>query len=171
MTRLNAALEEEKEQLEGSVEGLSAVRDGRVVELEATVEGLSARLTELEEEKARNDALKSALATLKAPKGAASEGPSAAQVKAATAFTIIDLQEKQHKIQQQVETAELRKKHIELEMKEAQEKLKACGEDIDKIRSSGKAAWEQVGIKTVPYRDPFHTGLSKRTPTGGYFTS
>ena len=44
--------------------------------------------------------------------------------------------------------------------------MKKVQEEIDVERSSGKAVWETVGIGTVPYRDPFHTGLSKRTPTG-----
>ena len=46
------------------------------------------------------------------------------------------------------------------------QEMKQVQEEIDKERSSGKAVWETVGIQTVSYRDPFHTGLSKRTPTG-----
>ena len=33
----------------------------------------------------------------------------------------------------------------------------------------GQAPWETTGFGTCEYRDPFPTGLSKRTPTGGYF--
>jgi Skp family chaperone for outer membrane proteins len=66
----------------------------------------------------------------------------------------------------------------ELTIKQLQEQLHADGEQMKKVRKqmetfnrSGQPAWETTGAGTVPYRDPFHTGLSKRTPTGGYFTS
>lgn len=34
-----------------------------------------------------------------------------------------------------------------------------------------KPAWETTGVSVLPYRDPDHTGLSKRTPSGGFFSS
>ena len=46
-----------------------------------------------------------------------------------------------------------------------EDQTKVVGE-IDAIRNSGKAVWETVGWATHAYHDPFHTGLSKRTPTG-----
>jgi hypothetical protein len=69
-------------------------------------------------------------------------------------------------LSQKIKRAELAKKQLDDEIKETTESLNKTNGDIDKERSSGKAVWEMVGIKTVAYRDPFHTGLSKRTPTG-----
>ena len=44
--------------------------------------------------------------------------------------------------------------------------------DLDaEEKYNSKPAWETTGYNTLPYRDPFHTGLSKRTPTGGFFSS
>ena len=76
------------------------------------------------------------------------------------------MQEKELSLKQKVEQQELTIKQVQQTVKENQQALKAVQAEIDKERSSGKSVWETVGISTVPYRDPFHTGLSKRTPTG-----
>jgi hypothetical protein len=76
------------------------------------------------------------------------------------------MQKSELELKQRVDQQELMKKQLEATIKEDQMALKAIQTDIDKERSSGKAVWETVGISTVSYRDPFHTGLSKRTPTG-----
>ena len=39
----------------------------------------------------------------------------------------------------------------------------------DKFNS--KPSWETTGYNVLPYRDPQMTGLSKRTPSGGFFSS
>ena len=88
-----------------------------------------------------------------------------------TALKIIDMQEKEFELQQKVAKREMEIAHLQGEIKENTGALKQVQEEIEKERSSGKAVWEIVGISTVTYRDPFHTGLSKRTPTGGFFTS
>ena len=81
------------------------------------------------------------------------------------------MQEKELGLKQETEKEELMVKQLQATIKEKQNALKKVQTEIDKERSSGKSVWETVGISTVSYRDPFHTGLSKRTPTGGYFTS
>ena len=72
---------------------------------------------------------------------------------------------------QSIAMKELEIKHLQGEIKEATTQLKQVQGEIDEERNAGKAVWETVGISTVLYRDPYHTGVSKRTPTGGYFTS
>lgn len=126
---------------------------------------------QLEEELARNAALKATLAKLKQPADAEEAVESEVQKKAKTAFKIIDLQEKELILKQETEREELQVKQLQATIKEKQAALKKVQTEIDQERSAGKAVWETVGISTVSYRDPFHTGLSKRTPTGGYFTS
>ena len=74
-------------------------------------------------------------------------------------------------LREKIEQQELAVKQINQTLKEDNQALKKLQGEIDKERSSGKSVWETVGISTIQYKDPFHTGLSKRTPTGGYFTS
>ena len=119
----------------------------------------------------RNEALKETLMRLQAPPVAEEFQTSAAQTKAASQLKIIDLQEKAMALNQKIAKAEMDKKHIDAINKEDNIALKKLQDDMEKERSAGKAVWETVGIQTVSYRDPFHTGLSKRTPTGGFFTS
>jgi uncharacterized protein YdiU (UPF0061 family) len=126
---------------------------------------------QLDEELSRNSALKATLAKLKQPAGAEEVTETETQKKARVAFKIIDLQEKELGLKQETEKEELMVKQLQATIKEKQNALKKVQTEIDKERSSGKSVWETVGISTVSYRDPFHTGLSKRTPTGGYFTS
>jgi hypothetical protein len=130
-----------------------------------------ASAAQLEEELSRNAALKATLAKLKQPADAEEVTETETQKKARVAFKIIDLQEKELKLKQDTEKEELMVKQLNATIKEKQNALKKVQTEIDQERSSGKAVWETVGISTVSYRDPFHTGLSKRTPTGGYFTS
>ena len=130
-----------------------------------------ASAAQLEEELSRNAALKATLAKLKQPADAEEVTETETQKKARVAFKIIDLQEKELHLKQASEKEELMVKQLNATIKEKQNALKKVQTEIDQERSSGKAVWETVGISTVSYRDPFHTGLSKRTPTGGYFTS
>ena len=125
----------------------------------------------MEEELARNAALRATLSKLAMPKDEEAVVESEAQKKAKVAMRVIDLQETVIGLKQAVEHEELQVKQLQQTIKEKQTKLKTVQGDIDKERNAGKAVWETVGISTVSYRDPFHTGLSKRTPTGGYFTS
>ena len=128
--------------------------------------------TRLAEADAVNQSLKATLASLKA--GAPTEDnaqvPESA-VKAATAMRIIALQEKEFELKQKVEQQELAHKQILQTIKEDKAALKKLTGEIEKEKSSGKDVWQTVGISTISYRDPFHTGLSKRTPTGGFFSS
>ena len=124
------------------------------------------------EETARNESLKAALASLKGgPTAGAPAGVPESAAKAAVAMRIIALSEKELEMKQKIEQQELAVKQINQTLKEDNQALKKLQGEIDKERSSGKSVWETVGISTIQYKDPFHTGLSKRTPTGGYFTS
>mmetsp|Transcript_1983 Transcript_1983/g.3151 ORF Transcript_1983/g.3151 Transcript_1983/m.3151 type:complete len:132 (-) Transcript_1983:246-641(-) len=91
--------------------------------------------------------------------------------KAAAKLLVIQLSEKKTELEQKLERKELQVKHLNAQMKEDQEDLRSLNEKIDAARNSGLAVWETVGRSTHPYSDPFHTGLSKRTPNGGFFTS
>ena len=117
---------------------------------------------------ARNAALKATISKLKAPADAMETGPTETQKKAATALKIIDMTEAELNLKQSIEQEELQVQQLQATIKEKNQALKKVQTDIDKERSSGKAVWETVGISTVSYRDPFHTGLSKRTPTGAH---
>ena len=124
------------------------------------------------EEAARNESLKAALASLKGgPAAGAPAGVPESAAKAAVAMRIIALSEKELEMKQKIEQQELAVKQINQTLKEDNQALKKLQGEIDKERSSGKSVWETVGISTIQYKDPFHTGLSKRTPTGGHFTS
>lgn len=120
----------------------------------------------MDEEMARNAALRATLSKLKAPAEEAVVEMSAAQIKAVSALKVIDMQETEMGMLQKIKEKEMRIKHLQEEIKAEDGALKQCQGEIEKERSSGKAVWEMVGISTVSYRDPFHTGLSKRTPTG-----
>ena len=125
----------------------------------------------IEEETMRSESLKATLAMLKKGEAVVEEEETPAQTKAKMAMKIIDLQEKQFKLEQSMAKKEMDKKHLDMMLKEEDNELKKVNELIEEERSKGKAVWETVGIKTIPYRDPFHTGLMKRMPTGGFFTS
>ena len=124
----------------------------------------------MDEEMSRNAALKVTLQKLKAPAAVAETGQTETQKKAATALKIIDMSEEELNLKQAIDTEELQVQQLQATIKEKNQALKKVQTDIDKERSSGKSVWETVGISTVSYRDPFHTGLSKRTPTGALAT-
>lgn len=43
--------------------------------------------------------------------------------------------------------------------------------DLDaEEKYNSKPSWETTGFSVLPYRDPHPTGLSKRTPSGGFFS-
>jgi hypothetical protein len=120
----------------------------------------------LHEEIARNEALKATLAGLKAPKAAAAAPVSEAQKKAAHKMQIIEKEGVAFKLQQEIDRIELEVKHKLAEAKELKQKLKSVSTDIAEMKNAGAAVWESTGYATVSYKDPFHTGLPKRTPTG-----
>ena len=74
-------------------------------------------------------------------------------------------------LKQMMEQKELTVKRLQEEIKAHKLEMRAVGEAIQEAKSVGQPPWEVTGYKTVPYKDSFHTGLMKRTPTGGYFTS
>ena len=49
--------------------------------------------------------------------------------------------------------------------------VEARAKKMDAARNIGKAVWESTGFGVIPYADPFPTGIDKRTPTGGFFSS
>eukprot|EP00966_Prymnesium_polylepis_P113299 2620022-Prymnesium_polylepis.1 len=119
---------------------------------------------ELAKEMARNEALRAKLTELK-PAAATSVGSGAA-VKAQKKMEVLGMQKNEEGLKQKIEKKELQVQHLLHQMKEDKEDLKKLNEEMDAVRNSGKAVWETVGFLTHPYHDPFHTGLSKRTPTG-----
>ena len=124
-------------------------------------------MVDLASEQQRNEALKATLAGLKSSAGA-SKAPvqSDAQKKAAMKMKIIDKEKDVFQLKQKIEKNNLQAAHLAQETKNLQSKLRDVQTEIDQMRSEGVPVWESVGINTVPYKDPFHTGLSKRTPTG-----
>lgn len=91
------------------------------------------------------------------------------QLKAQSKLRVIELSKKELELKQSIEQMELTVRQTQAMIKEKQQDLKAIQADMDKERSSGMAVWETVGITTQSYRDPFHTGLSKRTPNGAHW--
>ena len=71
-------------------------------------------------------------------------------------------------LQLKIEENNMKAEALAQETKKLQSEMRAIQGEIDTMRNDGVPAWEQVGISTVPYRDPFHTGASKRTPTGAW---
>ena len=51
------------------------------------------------------------------------------------------------------------------------EEMRRLQKKMDAARNIGKAVWESTGFGVIPYADPFPTGIDKRTPTGGFFSS
>ena len=112
---------------------------------------------------AKNEALRATLMALKAPPAA----PVAESTKKAESkLKIIALQEKTFAEQQEIERLELEAKQLLARAKEHSRKKKDIEKEIDVVRNADKPVWETVGMQTITYRDPFHTGVSKRTPTG-----
>ena len=111
-------------------------------------------------------ALKATLTGLKAPTSDADATDSEVQKKAKIKMKIIAKQEEEHNLLQQIERDELEIKHLNEKTRDMKAKMKDLQEEMDNLRNSGAAVWETTGMSTISYRDPFHTGLSKRTPTG-----
>ena len=122
---------------------------------------------------AKNAALKATIASLKGSDAGAPAAASESEVqkKAKIKMEMIANQEVIFRMQQTIDTLEMEAKHKMEEAKDLRAKMKTVEADVDALRNSGAAVWESTGISTITYRDPFHTGVSKRTPTGGYFTS
>ncbi len=76
------------------------------------------------------------------------------------------LKRKELAISQSIAKKDLQIKNLEAEQKNSKEDLARVRMQIDEIKNAGKPPWDQVGYGCIPYRDPFHTGLPKRTPTG-----
>ena len=76
------------------------------------------------------------------------------------------LKRKELAISQSIAKKDLQIKNLEAEQKNNKEDLARVRMQIDEIKNAGKPPWDQVGYGCIPYRDPFHTGLPKRTPTG-----
>ena len=83
----------------------------------------------------------------------------------------IELMKGELELKQMMEQKELTVKRLQEEIKAHKLEMRAVGEAVQEAKSVGQPPWEVTGYKTVPYKDSFHTGLMKRTPTGGYFTS
>jgi hypothetical protein len=125
--------------------------------------GRIAMADDLAKLQAKNEALKATLKALTAPPAA----PVAESTKKAESkLKIIALQEKTFAEQQEIERLELEAKQLLARAKEHSRKKKDIEKEIDIVRNADKPVWETVGMQTITYRDPFHTGVSKRTPTG-----
>ena len=120
----------------------------------------------LAQERAKNEALKATLSGLQAPASSTRESESEVQKKAKIKMKIISKQEEEHNLKQQIDRNELEMKHLAEKTKDLKTKMKDIQGEIDALRNSGAAVWESTGRGTITYIDPFHTGLSKRTPTG-----
>ena len=56
--------------------------------------------------------------------------------------------------------------HLQQEIGELRNEQRLNAQAMDGARNMGNDSWASVGPGTIPYRDPYHSGLSKRTPTG-----
>jgi hypothetical protein len=81
----------------------------------------------------------------------------------------IELMKAELALKQSMETKELQVKRLQEEIHAQQMEDRTIKAAIQEARNVGQPAWETTGFGTCEYRDPFPTGLSKRTPTGGYF--
>lgn len=127
---------------------------------------MSVVTTSASELKAKNEALKATLATLKQESAPPAPVASEAQKKADQKLKIIAIEKKCFEETQKIERLETEAKHIAEQLKSSRSRLKEFEKEVDVIRNSNAAVWETVGRQTITYLDPFHTGLSKRTPTG-----
>ena len=81
----------------------------------------------------------------------------------------IELMKTELALKQSMEMKELQVKRLQEEIHAQQMEDRAIKAGIQEARNVGQAPWETTGFGTCTYRDPFPTGLPKRTPTGGYF--
>ena len=128
----------------------------------------AAMAAELAALQAKNADLKAAYAALKKGESTATAVVPESQLKADSKLKIIGIQEKTFELKQELDTLEMQKAHIAQQIKEKQMKLKDREKEIDDIRNKDAAVWDKTGFDTIVYKDPFHTGLSKRTPTGAH---
>ena len=117
---------------------------------------------------AKNIELRKKLAALT---GADAAAPGAKSDETEAKLRAIELMKGELQLKQTIEQKELQVKRLQEEIKAHKLEMRAVGEAIQEAKSVGQPPWEVTGYKTVPYKDSFHTGLMKRTPTGGYFTS
>ena len=117
--------------------------------------------------RSKNESLKAALKALQ-PESAESAAISMteAQRKAQVKLDIIEKEKKSFELGQAIEKLELQAQHLLAEAKNKKSQKKDLDRDIDETRNAGKPIWESTGRSTISYMDPYHTGLSKRTPTG-----
>ena len=71
----------------------------------------------------------------------------------------------------EIERKELLVEHTKQELHDDHEEMRRLQKKMDAARNIGKAVWESTGFGVIPYADPFPTGIDKRTPTGGFFSS
>ena len=112
---------------------------------------------------AKNIALRKQLMALTGAEGAA---PSTKNDETEGKLRAIELMKNELALKQTVESKELAVKRLQEEIKAHKMDIRKVHEDIQEARNVGQAPWEVTGFGTIEYRDPFPTGLSKRTPTG-----
>lgn len=112
---------------------------------------------------AKNIELRQKLAALT---GAASAAPGVKNDETEGKLRAIELMKNELALKQTVEAKELQCKRLQEEIRAHKMDMRKVHEDIQEARNVGQAPWETTGFGTIDYRDPFPTGLSKRTPTG-----
>ena len=81
----------------------------------------------------------------------------------------IELMKTELALKQSMESKELMVKRLQEEIHAEQMEDRAIKAAIHEARTSASGL-ETTGYGTITYRDPFPTGLPKRTPTGGFFS-
>lgn len=112
---------------------------------------------------AKNIELRQKLAALS---GAPSAAPGVKNDETEGKLRAIELMKNELALKQTVEAKELQCKRLQEEIRAHTMDMRKVHEDIQEARNVGQAPWETTGVGTIDYRDPFPTGLSKRTPTG-----
>ena len=116
---------------------------------------------------AKNIALRHRLASLT---GETSEAPKdKVNLETEGKLKAIELMKTELALKQSMEMKELQVRRLQEEIHAQQMEDRTVKAAIQEARNVGQAPWETTGFGTCEYRDPFPTGLSKRTPTGGYF--
>ena len=83
----------------------------------------------------------------------------------------IELMKVELALKESMEQKELQVKRLQEEIHAQQLEDRTVKSAIQEARNVGQAPWETTGFGTCPYSDRFPTGISKRTPGGGYFAS
>ena len=89
----------------------------------------------------------------------------------APADYLLELDKQAFTLKQDIERKELKIKHLTAEVEEHKVQLKSVTKEIDLARDMTTKSWERTGYGTLKYTDLKPTGLSKRTASGGHFTS